>query len=941
MHQQRGAGRLLRLTAVILILQGCGSSEESDDTATVLPGEQDYALELSGSVGDGPVIDSTLTVLAWDNQVLNSTLSDQLAGYNLQVRTKGKHYPLTIQATGGLDLVTRLPLDFTMLGAVTQPRQKVVANVNPFSTLAVAIARQMNGGLGTANLSTARDAVVTEFNLGMTSALSLDPLGTPISNGNLAEIVKSAEALAEIFRRTATTMQTASFTASIQFVIDAIAADLVDGVLDGRGAGLTNRHVSAITMLVAAQVSMESIRNELTVNGRIATPVLDGVITQLSGGQAAELTDARPVTSYLIGRALQGVDAAILLGGPSALDSTRTSLMTLRPGTSAATARQALPNDAAAMLDGAITQLGGGSTSDIDIVLTGTSIPAPANTAPTISGVPPASVAQDALFAFVPTANDADGDTLTFILTGNPSWLTLNAVTGEVSGTPRAADVGTHPNIQLSVTDGQATSSLSAFSITVVGAPPPNNAPVISGTPATSVLQGAAYQFVPAASDADGDSLTFSIANRPVWATFNTTTGSISGTPLANDVGSHGNIVISVSDGQAIANLPAFSIAVQALPPPPPPPPPPPGNTPPVISGAPATAVSQNTAYQFVPSASDADGDTLTFSIVNRPAWAGFNTSTGSLSGTPTANDVGTYGNVVISVSDGQASASLPAFTLVVQAVNTPPVISGTPATAVSQNTAYQFVPSASDVDGDTLTFSIVNRPAWAGFNTSTGSLSGTPTATDVGTYANIVISVSDGQASASLPAFTLDVQAVNTPPVIAGSPTTSVLQDTAYQFAPAASDADGDALSFSIANQPGWATFNSATGVLDGTPTPGDVGTYPNIVISVSDGQSSASLPGFSITVNAVSLGSATLSWQAPTTYEDGSPLNDLAGYRIYWGQVSGNYPNDVIVMNPGLATFVVDNLTRGTTYYFAVKALNSNDVESTFSNEASKLIP
>ncbi|MDH3508661.1 MAG: hypothetical protein OEQ25_16115, partial [Gammaproteobacteria bacterium] len=219
MHQQRGAGRLLRLTAVILILQGCGSSEESDDTATVLPGEQDYALELSGSVGDGPVIDSTLTVLAWDNQVLNSTLSDQLAGYNLQVRTKGKHYPLTIQATGGLDLVTRLPLDFTMLGAVTQPRQKVVANVNPFSTLAVAIARQMNGGLSTANLSTARDAVVTEFNLGMTSALSLDPLGTPISNGNLAEIVKSAEALAEIFRRTATTMQTASFTASIQFVI--------------------------------------------------------------------------------------------------------------------------------------------------------------------------------------------------------------------------------------------------------------------------------------------------------------------------------------------------------------------------------------------------------------------------------------------------------------------------------------------------------------------------------------------------------------------------------------------------------------------------------------------------------------------------------------------------------------------------------------------------
>ena len=489
---------------------------------------------------------------------------------------------------------------------------------------------------------------------------------------------------------------------------------------------------------------------------------------------------------------------------------------------------------------------------------------------------------QGTAYQFVPAASDADGDSLTFSVANRPVWASFNATTGSISGTPLANDVGSHGNIVISVSDGQAIANLPAFSIVVQALPPPppppppppgNTPPVISGAPATVVSQNTAYQFVPAASDADGDTLTFSIVNRPIWAGFNTSTGSLSGTPTANDVGTYANIVISVSDGQASASLPAYTLVVQAV------------NTPPVISGAPATVVSQNTAYQFVPAASDADGDTLTFSIVNRPVWAGFNTSTGSLSGTPTANDVGTYGNVVISVSDGQASASLPAYTLVVQAVNTPPVISGAPATAVSQNTAYQFVPSASDADGDTLTFSIVNRPVWAGFNTSTGSLSGTPTANDVGTYANIVISVSDGQASASLPAFALVVQAVNTPPVIAGSPTTSVLQDTAYQFVPAASDADGDALSFSIVNQPGWATFNSATGVLNGTPTAGDVGTYANIVISVSDGQSSASLPGFSITVNAVSLGSATLSWQAPTTNEDGSPLTDLAGYRISLG--------------------------------------------------------
>jgi len=177
-------------------------------------------------------------------------------------------------------------------------------------------------------------------------------------------------------------------------------------------------------------------------------------------------------------------------------------------------------------------------------------------------------------------------------------------------------------------------------------------------------------------------------------------------------------------------------------------------------------------------------------------------------------------------------------------------------------------------------------------------------------------------------------------PPTISGAPSTVVLQDTAYLFMPSGSDPDTDRLMFLITGQPAWTAFDPATGALSGTPTMGDVGTYANIVISVSDGRASASLPSFSITVNAISLGSATLSWEAPTTNEDGSPLTDLAGYRIYWGQSPGSYSNDVIVMNPGLTTYGVDNLTRTTTYYFAVKARNSNDVESTFSNEASKLI-
>jgi hypothetical protein len=192
-----------------------------------------------------------------------------------------------------------------------------------------------------------------------------------------------------------------------------------------------------------------------------------------------------------------------------------------------------------------------------------------------------------------------------------------------------------------------------------------------------------------------------------------------------------------------------------------------------VISGTPATSVVAGKAYSFQPSASDADGNSLSFSVSNKPAWAAFSIATGSLTGTPTSTQVGTYNNVVISVSDGLASVSLSPFAITVTAPpNTPPVISGTPAKSVTAGSAYSFTPTASDANGDTLAFSIQNKPTWATFSSSNGSLSGTPVAANVGTTSNIVISVSDGKGgSASLPAFSL---VVNAAPSTGGSVTIS-----------------------------------------------------------------------------------------------------------------------------------------------------------------------
>ncbi len=549
------------------------------------------------------------------------------------------------------------------------------------------------------------------------------------------------------------------------------------------------------------------------------------------------------------------------------------------------------------------------------------------NKPPTISGTPPATATVGTNYSFTPVANDPENRTLRFSVYGLPGWATFDRTTGRLSGTPAASNIGTFDGIVIAVSDRRRMAYLPAFRITVqASSTPTNTPPVISGAAATSATVGAAYSFQPSASDADGNALTFSIANKPSWATFSTSTGRLSGTPTV--AATHSGITISVSDGKSTAALPAFTIQVQTAAP---------ANRAPTISGTPATSIAAGTAYSFQPSASDADGNALTFSIANKPSWATFSTATGRLSGTPTV--AATHAGIVISVSDGKATASLAAFALQVQAAaNRAPGIAGTPLTSVVAGTAYLFAPFASDPDNDALGFTIANKPGWASFDTSTGRLAGTPTTAAV--HSGIVISVSDGKASASLAAFTLTVTgATNRAPTISGTPLKSVNAGVAYLFNPTAADADGDALTFSIANKPSWATFNTSTGQLSGTPAAANVGTFSGIVISVSDGKTSTALAAFALSVTQVSTGSATLSWTAPTQNTDGSQLTNLGSYRIYYGTSASALTQTVDISNASISTYVVSNLSPAT-WYFAVKARTVAGVESELSNVASKII-
>ena len=298
----------------------------------------------------------------------------------------------------------------------------------------------------------------------------------------------------------------------------------------------------------------------------------------------------------------------------------------------------------------------------------------------------------------------------------------------------------------------------------------------IWGTPSSSATMGQWYSFTPTVSDPSKRGLQFHIWNQPSWATFNSSTGHLAGTPTATNVGTTSYVTIFVTDGVTRASLSQFQISVHAS-----------TADKPTISGKPATQATVGQTYSFTPSVSNPGKLALHFGIWNQPSWATFSSSTGRLVGTPAAANAGTTSYVTVFVTDGVDRAFLPQFTVKVSGATAAdkPVISGSPATSITAGSTYNFQPTAKDPGGKALSFSVQNKPSWASFSIASGLLDGTPTASQSGNYGNIIISASNGQYSSALPAFSVTVTATTN-----GSNGTATLN-----WVPPSKDTKGDPL--------------------------------------------------------------------------------------------------------------------------------------------------
>jgi len=94
--------RNVMIAALAAALSACGGGGSSDPVVSTGSAPS----QLSGSVGDGPIVGGTVTIKDKNGSIITTTTSDASANYSVSVEISSDKYPLTIENTGGTDLVT-------------------------------------------------------------------------------------------------------------------------------------------------------------------------------------------------------------------------------------------------------------------------------------------------------------------------------------------------------------------------------------------------------------------------------------------------------------------------------------------------------------------------------------------------------------------------------------------------------------------------------------------------------------------------------------------------------------------------------------------------------------------------------------------------------------------------------------------------------------------
>jgi large repetitive protein len=546
---------------------------------------------------------------------------------------------------------------------------------------------------------------------------------------------------------------------------------------------------------------------------------------------------------------------------------------------------------------------GGVSTASVTVTIR------PVNDAPTTVGLPSQN-GDDGTAVTIPTASafsDIDGDVLTFAATGLPNNLTIDPVTGVISGTlaPDTSQAGPYV-VTITATDPSGRSVTTSFVYSVQNIPPvavndfastPEDVPVV-----VAVLTND--------SDPDNDPLTITSASANNGTVVVNPNGTLTFTPAPNFNGI-ATVSYTISDGNGGVATATLTINVAAV------------NDAPTALPIPNQASVDGAFYSagVAPFFNDLDGDLLTFTATGLPAGLAIDSATGVISGTIDRNasqiNGGVY-TVTITANDGNGGTV--SRTLTATVTNPAPTAANDSATTAEDIpiAAINVLGNDADPDGDPLIVTAASAANGTVTINPDGTLRYVPNANFNGTD-TITYIISDGNGGTSTAAVIVTVTPVNDAPVAANdNATTNEDQPVTIGVSGNDSDVDGDSLTVTAATSPNGAVTINPDGTITFTPAANFNGAT-TITYTISDGNGGTTTATVNVTVNAVNDAPVANPSTASTTEDTSVNVPVLANDTDIDGNpltvTTASAPNGTVVINPdGTVTYTPNRNFNGT---------------------------
>ncbi|WP_214175990.1 Ig-like domain-containing protein [Geomobilimonas luticola] len=553
--------------------------------------------------------------------------------------------------------------------------------------------------------------------------------------------------------------------------------------------------------------------------------------------------------------------------------------------------------------------------------------------APTMNAIPNAAVTAPAVFTYQVAASDPQNQPLAYTLAGNPAGMTITT-SGLINWPTSVAGVYA---ITVTATNTSNLSASRTFTLTVATG---NRPPSVTAAGITTAEDTASAPVTPSVTDPDaGDTHTFAIVTQPANGTATVAANRLVYTPFANFNGND-SFTYRATDAGGLSVVGTASVTVTPV------------NDAPVLAAIANQSLTEDTVKTVPLSATDADGDTISYSVtVGSAATVAASISGSTLTLTPAANyNTTTPTSFTVTASDGKGGTSSTTFTATVAAVNDVPVANGQSVT-VTEDTARAIVLAGSDADNDLLTYAVATQPTKGVLSGTAPNLTYTPSANATGAD-SFTFTVNDGTATSTAATVSITITAVNDAPVALNG-TLSATEDTVATGTLSATDADNTSRTYSIVAQgtKGTVTItNAATGAYTYTPATNQNGA-DSFTFKANDGSLDSNAATVTVTIAAVNDVPTATTQSVSTTRNTAKTITlagtDVEGSALTYTIVSQPAHGTLAGIAPNLTYTPTTNYTGADSFTFTVSdgtatsTIATVNITVTFSNVAPVATP